>query len=34
MLIQILVSNKWIHERGQEFLKPCTPERPPEDLIV
>ncbi|CAH1154904.1 unnamed protein product [Phaedon cochleariae] len=28
------VSNKWIHERGQEFRRPCTPERPPEDLIA
>ncbi|XP_060526427.1 prolyl 4-hydroxylase subunit alpha-1 isoform X2 [Cylas formicarius] len=23
------VSNKWIHERGQEFLRPCTLEKPP-----
>ncbi|XP_057666145.1 prolyl 4-hydroxylase subunit alpha-1 [Diorhabda carinulata] len=28
------VSNKWIHERGQEFRRPCTLERPPENLIV
>ncbi|KAL1505429.1 hypothetical protein ABEB36_004999 [Hypothenemus hampei] len=28
------VSNKWIHERGQEFLRPCTKERPPEDLTA
>ncbi|XP_018564257.1 prolyl 4-hydroxylase subunit alpha-1 [Anoplophora glabripennis] len=28
------VSNKWIHERGQEFLRPCTLERPPEDLTA
>ncbi|XP_074029071.1 prolyl 4-hydroxylase subunit alpha-1 isoform X1 [Leptinotarsa decemlineata] len=28
------VSNKWIHERGQEFLRPCTPERPPNNLIA
>ncbi|KAG5881350.1 hypothetical protein JTB14_020600 [Gonioctena quinquepunctata] len=28
------VSNKWIHEKGQEFLRPCTPERPPDDLIA
>ncbi|CAG9839196.1 unnamed protein product [Diabrotica balteata] len=26
------VSNKWIHEVGQEFRRPCTLERPPEDL--
>lgn len=19
-----LVANKWLHERGQEFLRPCT----------
>ncbi|CAH1970360.1 unnamed protein product [Acanthoscelides obtectus] len=28
------VSNKWIHERGQEFLRPCTLERPPDDLTI
>ncbi|XP_030756854.1 prolyl 4-hydroxylase subunit alpha-1 isoform X2 [Sitophilus oryzae] len=28
------VSNKWIHERGQEFLRPCTKDPPPEDLIA
>lgn len=30
----VLVSNKWIHERGQEFLRPCTLERPPPDLTA
>ncbi|KAG5881334.1 hypothetical protein JTB14_020584 [Gonioctena quinquepunctata] len=28
------VSNKWIHEKGQELLRPCTPELPPDDLIA
>lgn len=28
------VSNKWIHESGQEFLRPCTLEQPPEELIA
>ncbi|CAG9772637.1 unnamed protein product [Ceutorhynchus assimilis] len=28
------VCNKWIHERGQEFRRPCTKERPPEELTV
>ncbi|RZC35039.1 P4Ha N and/or 2OG-FeII Oxy domain containing protein [Asbolus verrucosus] len=28
------VSNKWIHERGQEFLRPCTLERPSEDVVA
>ncbi|VEN58775.1 unnamed protein product [Callosobruchus maculatus] len=28
------MSNKWIHERGQEFLRPCTLERPPDDLTI
>ncbi|KAJ8914269.1 hypothetical protein NQ315_011001 [Exocentrus adspersus] len=28
------VSNKWIHERGQEFLRSCTLERPAEDLTA
>ncbi|EEZ97484.1 Prolyl 4-hydroxylase subunit alpha-2-like Protein [Tribolium castaneum] len=28
------VSNKWIHERGQEFRRPCTLERPSEDLVA
>jgi prolyl 4-hydroxylase len=28
------VSNKWIHERGQEFLRPCTSNRPPDYLVA
>lgn len=28
------VSNKWIHERGQEFLRPCSLERPPPELTA
>uniref|UniRef100_A0AAR5PBD1 Fe2OG dioxygenase domain-containing protein n=1 Tax=Dendroctonus ponderosae TaxID=77166 RepID=A0AAR5PBD1_DENPD len=28
------VSNKWIHEREQEFRRPCTTERPPEHLTA
>ncbi|KAJ3641680.1 hypothetical protein Zmor_028164 [Zophobas morio] len=28
------VSNKWIHERGQEFLRPCTLDRPNEDFVA
>ncbi|CAG9863081.1 unnamed protein product [Phyllotreta striolata] len=28
------VSNKWIHEYEQEFRRPCTLERPPEDLTA
>ncbi|CAH0556530.1 unnamed protein product [Brassicogethes aeneus] len=28
------VSNKWIHERGQEFLRKCTLERPPSDITA
>ncbi|XP_050294384.1 prolyl 4-hydroxylase subunit alpha-1 isoform X2 [Anthonomus grandis grandis] len=28
------VSNKWLHEEGQEFIRPCTKERPPEELTA
>ncbi|KAF7283400.1 hypothetical protein GWI33_000692 [Rhynchophorus ferrugineus] len=28
------VSNKWIHEAGQEFLRPCLLNPPPEDLTA
>lgn len=28
------VANKWIHERGQEFRKPCGLEPPPSDITV
>ncbi|XP_022906186.2 prolyl 4-hydroxylase subunit alpha-1 [Onthophagus taurus] len=28
------VSNKWIHERGQEFRRPCGFERPPPELTA
>jgi len=28
-----LVANKWLHERGQEFLRPCTLENQATDEV-